>query len=72
MVQAAEAPVSFAGLTELGSPPSGVEPPPPTDYPRQTSLHALLAQTATNYPDNVALIFNDQKLSYREVHETAN
>ena len=42
------------------------------DYPRHTPLPVLLAQTAAAWPDKTALIFNDQKLSYHQLDETAN
>ena len=43
------------------------------DYPRTSSLHALLAQTAAKYPDKTALIFTKgQTLTYRELDERAN
>lgn len=41
-------------------------------YPRQASLHQLLAQTASQYPDKVALVSNGRSLSFRELNETAN
>ncbi|MVM34747.1 amino acid adenylation domain-containing protein [Spirosoma sp. HMF4905] len=43
------------------------------DYPRTSSLHALLDQTAATYPDKTALIFTKgQTLTYRELNEQAN
>ncbi|GAB3804010.1 hypothetical protein GCM10028819_34830 [Spirosoma humi] len=41
-------------------------------YPRQASLHQLLAQTAGQYPDKIALISNGRSMSFRELDETAN
>ncbi|AKD55177.1 non-ribosomal peptide synthetase [Spirosoma radiotolerans] len=41
-------------------------------YPRQASLHQLLAQTAAQYPDKIALISNGRSLTFRELDETAN
>ena len=35
-------------------------------------MHQLLAQTARHYPDKMALIVNDERMSFRELDETAN
>ncbi|GHB61491.1 non-ribosomal peptide synthetase [Persicitalea jodogahamensis] len=40
--------------------------------PQQPPLHQLLAQTAAQFPEKIALEFQDQKLSYQRLHETAN
>jgi amino acid adenylation domain-containing protein len=43
-----------------------------TDFPRHSSIHQLFEQHASDTPDAVALIFNEQSLSYRELNERAN
>ncbi|GAB3335658.1 hypothetical protein GCM10027299_44870 [Larkinella ripae] len=42
------------------------------NYPKETPLHRLLAQTATQFPEKTALVFQQQTLTYRQLHETAN
>lgn len=44
----------------------------PESYPPQPCLHELFATQAAKTPDNLALIFEDQKLSYRELDQCAN
>ena len=39
---------------------------------KEQSLHRLLAQTADQFPEKIALVFQDQKLTYRHLHERAN
>ncbi|MFX0202865.1 MAG: hypothetical protein ACFFCW_42715 [Candidatus Hodarchaeota archaeon] len=41
------------------------------DYPN-VALFALLDETARNYPDHVALIFQDKKLTYRALKNQAD
>ena len=41
------------------------------DYP-QTTLPAALEETARKYPDHPAMIFRDNKVSYREYNEAAD
>jgi long-chain acyl-CoA synthetase len=41
------------------------------DYP-QTTLPAALEETARKYPDHPALIFKDNRISYREYNEAAD
>lgn len=43
-----------------------------TKYPKETPLHQLLAQTATKFSDKTALVFRQQTITYRRLHETAN
>ena len=42
------------------------------DYPRNTPLHQLLTQTASQYPTKTALIVNHERMSFRELDETAS
>lgn len=44
----------------------------PETYPPQPCLHELFATQAAKTPDAIALIFEDQKLSYRELDQRAN
>jgi amino acid adenylation domain-containing protein len=43
-----------------------------SDYPRHTSIHQLFEQQATRTPETVALVYREQRLSYRELNERAN
>lgn len=43
-----------------------------TNDTKQQSLHRLLAQTASQFPEKTALVFQNQKLTHRHLHETAN
>ena len=42
------------------------------EFPVHVPLPTLLTQTAAQYPDKTALIFNSRALSYRELDEMAN
>jgi amino acid adenylation domain-containing protein len=42
------------------------------DYPRNTPLHELLAQTAAKFPDKTALVVAQKTLTYRQLTEAAN
>ena len=42
------------------------------EYPRTVPLHQLLATTASHYPDKTAVIVNDDRMSFRELDETAS
>ena len=33
-------------------------------------VHEFLIRTASSYPDKTAIIFNDNRISYKELHET--
>ena len=46
--------------------------PPPTEYPRDISLAQLLEAQVERTPDNVALVFENQLLTYRELNARAN
>ena len=43
-----------------------------TYTPNQQPLHELLAQTAAKFPEKIALVFQQQTLTYWHLHETAN
>ncbi len=43
-----------------------------TYAPKQQPLHQFLAQTAARFPEKTALVFQQQTLTYRRLHETAN
>ncbi|NOT85045.1 MAG: hypothetical protein HOP02_09800, partial [Methylococcaceae bacterium] len=40
-----------------------------TDYPKAYCVHELFAEQAAKTPDNLAVIFADRHLSYRQLHE---
>ena len=41
-------------------------------YPKETCIHALFEQQAEERPDNVAVVFEDKQLTYRQLNEKAN
>ena len=43
-----------------------------TDYPRDKCIHELFEQQVEQTPDAVALVFEDQQLTYRELNRKAN
>lgn len=43
-----------------------------TEYPRETRVHELFEQQAEETPDTIAVVSEDQKLTYRELNERAN
>ena len=43
-----------------------------TEYPRQRTVHALFEEWAAATPDAVAVLFEDRKLTYRELNSLAN
>ncbi|MEH1918682.1 non-ribosomal peptide synthetase [Nostoc sp.] len=43
-----------------------------TDYPQQASIHQLFEAQVEKTPDAVALIFNNQHLTYRDLNNRAN
>ncbi|WP_164002944.1 non-ribosomal peptide synthetase, partial [Pyxidicoccus caerfyrddinensis] len=43
-----------------------------TDYPRDTSIHAMFARQAAFTPDAVAVVFGDTQLTYGELDRRAN
>jgi amino acid adenylation domain-containing protein len=42
------------------------------DYPDTVALHHLIAKTADEFPDKVAIKFEDRTLSFKSVNEAAN
>ncbi|MGA7732188.1 MAG: amino acid adenylation domain-containing protein [Chloroflexia bacterium] len=43
-----------------------------TDYPREECIHDLFERQAQRTPDDVALIFGEERLTYRELNARAN
>jgi amino acid adenylation domain-containing protein len=43
-----------------------------TDYPKEKCIHELFEEQAERTPDNVAVVFEDKQLSYRELNERSN
>ncbi len=43
-----------------------------TDYPRDTTIVAVFEQQVSVTPDNIAVVFEEQQLSYWELNEKAN
>jgi non-ribosomal peptide synthetase component F len=42
------------------------------DYPKEKSLHGLIAESAAKHPDKIALSFHHTSLTYTELNNTAN
>ena len=42
------------------------------DYPRDKCVHQLFEEQALRTPDAIAVVFEDQQLTYRELNERAN
>lgn len=42
------------------------------DYPRDKTITQLFEEQVEKTPDNIAVVFEDQKLTYRELNERAN
>ena len=42
------------------------------DYPRDKCIHQLFEEQVEKTPDNIALIFEDKKMTYRELNEKSN
>ncbi|NQZ20716.1 MAG: amino acid adenylation domain-containing protein [Colwellia sp.] len=42
------------------------------DYPKDKCIHTLFEQQAQAQPDNVAVVFEDKQLTYRQLNEKAN
>jgi amino acid adenylation domain-containing protein len=42
------------------------------DYPKEKSVHQLISETASRYPDQTALRFGDRHLTYQHLNESAN
>lgn len=45
---------------------------PRSDYPREKNLAELFAETAARYPDNIAVVFGSQKLTYQQLEQQSN
>ncbi|MEM7133967.1 MAG: amino acid adenylation domain-containing protein [Chloroflexota bacterium] len=43
-----------------------------TDYPKDKCIHQLFEEQVEHTPDAIALIFEDEQLTYRELNERAN
>src|SRR5690606_4147299 len=43
-----------------------------TDYPSETCIHALFEAQAAQHPDAIAVVFEQQQLTYRELNQQAN
>ncbi len=43
-----------------------------SDYPRDKTIHQLFEEQVERTPDNVALIYEEERLTYRELNEKAN
>ncbi|MCC5438880.1 non-ribosomal peptide synthetase [Clostridium botulinum] len=43
-----------------------------TDYPRDKTIQELFEDQVEKAPDNIAVVFEDKKLTYRELNEKAN
>ncbi|MCK4259319.1 MAG: amino acid adenylation domain-containing protein [Halanaerobiales bacterium] len=42
------------------------------DYPTEKTIHELFEEQVNRAPDNIAVVFGDQKLSYQELNKKAN
>ncbi|NQZ20721.1 MAG: amino acid adenylation domain-containing protein [Colwellia sp.] len=42
------------------------------DYPKDKCIHSLFEQQAEDNPDNVAVVFEDTQLTYKQLNEKAN
>ncbi|MCB2300169.1 non-ribosomal peptide synthetase, partial [Clostridium tagluense] len=42
------------------------------DYPKDKTIHELFEEQVERTPDNIAVVFEDEKLTYRELNEKAN
>ncbi|MBW4630833.1 MAG: amino acid adenylation domain-containing protein [Iphinoe sp. HA4291-MV1] len=42
------------------------------DYPQNKCIHKLFEEQAEQTPNNIAVIFSDEKLTYRELNQSAN
>jgi amino acid adenylation domain-containing protein/non-ribosomal peptide synthase protein (TIGR01720 family) len=43
-----------------------------TDYPKEACIHQLFEDQAARTPDHIALVFEEQQLTYRELNSRAN
>ncbi len=42
------------------------------DYPKDKTIHELFEKRAAEAPDNIAVVFKDKKLTYKELNEKSN
>jgi amino acid adenylation domain-containing protein len=42
------------------------------DYPKEKPLHQIISETAAQYPNNIALKFNNEELTYTQLNQKAN
>ena len=42
------------------------------DYPRHKTIHQLFQEQAERTPDNIALVFENQQLTYKQLNEKSN
>ncbi|WP_051541154.1 non-ribosomal peptide synthetase [Caldalkalibacillus mannanilyticus] len=42
------------------------------DYPREKTIHQMFEEQVERTPDAIAIVFEDQEMSYRELNERAN
>ncbi|MBZ9636379.1 non-ribosomal peptide synthetase [Clostridium sp. FP1] len=42
------------------------------DYPRDKTIHELFEEQVEKTPDNIAIVFEDKQLTYRELNDRAN
>jgi amino acid adenylation domain-containing protein len=43
-----------------------------TDYPSDKCIHHLFEEQVERYPDNIAVVFSNEQLTYRELNQRAN
>lgn len=43
-----------------------------TDYPREKTIHQLFEEQVERTPDNIAVVFEDKQLTYKELNQKAN
>ena len=43
-----------------------------TDYPKDSCIHELFEEQVKNNPDGIALVFEEQQLSYQQLNQRAN
>ena len=42
------------------------------DYPKDKTIHQLFEEQVEKTPDNIAVVFEDKRLTYKELNEQAN
>jgi len=51
---------------------SGKDDPPAVDFPRDKTIVDLFVEQVQRTPDNIAILFGDETLTYRQLHERSN